>query len=387
MSTGRQFLGILGVSLAGVAQRTGSALTIIIGVTCAVGALVSMLAMGTGARRQELGDVRPDRVLVSSTGARGIQSNIPKEEAASVRDLPGIRRAASGEPIVLFESLVPSEGHRRVTGTRIFMPLAGVSSNLMEYLPEIHFTAGRMFQRGRYELIASDPCVRQFTGFEIGAPRSIRGIAWTVVGHFVQGSVQQCVVYADVDTLMTTFSRNTYTMIGVRLQSPSDYDTFRAAIAANPTLHLEAQREREALEEQFKGLNSLLTFVSYFIGTIMALGATLGAMNSLYAIVDSRRRELATLRAIGFGSGAIVAATLCESLLLALPGALLGAGLAWLLFNGLAASPFGYSFQLEVSGALATLGIVWALAIGLVAGLLPALRAARVPVTSALRAW
>ena len=118
----------------------------------------------------------------------------------------------------------------------------------------------------------------------------------------------------------------------------------------------------------------------------MAIAATLGAVNSLYAIIDSRRRELATLRAIGFGSGAIIASILSESILLALPGALLGGALAWIFFNGLSASPFGVSLQLAVTPSLVVLGITWALAMGLLGGFLPALRAARVPVTAALRA-
>jgi putative ABC transport system permease protein len=118
----------------------------------------------------------------------------------------------------------------------------------------------------------------------------------------------------------------------------------------------------------------------------MAIGATLGAVNCLYSIVDSRRREMGTLRAIGFGSGAITASILCESLLFALPGALLGCALAWALFNGLSASPFGISFQLAVTPSLGLIGILWALGIGLVGGLLPALRAARLPVAMAIRA-
>jgi len=193
-------------------------------------------------------------------------------------------------------------------------------------------------------------------------------------------------VYADLDTIMSTLSRNTLNEIMLRLESPADYAALTAAIDANPAVKLDVHSERDRVREDFKEFDGLLDFVSYFVGTIVSIGATLGAVNSLYAMVDSRRRELATLRAIGFSPTAVVLAILCESILLALPGALLGGALAWLLFNGLSASPFGYSFQLEVTLALAALGIGWALVMGLLGGLLPALRAARLPVTTALRA-
>jgi putative ABC transport system permease protein len=374
------------VNLSGVRERMASVLTIIIGVTCAVGVLVSMLAMGTGARRQEMGNVRADRVVLMTSGARVWQSDISREEAAAVIELPGILKGARGEPIVVAETEVPVEGRRRVVGNRIFFPLIGTTPTVTEYRPEMRFTSGRMFQAGLHELIASNPCVRQFTGFDIGDRRPIHGTDWTVVGRFDLGEEQQCSVFADVDSLMSTFSRNTYSSVSVRLQSPSDFDAFRDAVKSNPALHIEAQRERDVMEDGFKELNAILNFVSYFVGTIMAIGATLGAVNSLYAIVDSRRRELATLRAIGFGPGPIVVSVLVESILWALPGALLGCALAWVFFNGLSASPFGYSFQLAVTPPLAVLGILWALGMGLLGGLLPALRAARVPVTTALRA-
>ena len=382
----RQFFGVLRVDLSGAAQRMGSVLTIIIGVTCAVGVLVSMLAMGIGMQRQAMENVRSDRVILSSTGARDIQSSIPRDQAVIARDLPGIKKDAKGTPIVIFTSLIPIEAHRRLTGTRTFFPLMGTTANLIQYRPEIRLTGGRQFQPGLHELIASNPCRRLFTGFEIGDRRSIRGIDWGIVGHFDEGQTLQCVVYTDVDVLMSTFNRNTYNQVSVMLRSPADFDTFRDALQANPTLHLEAQRERDAVAQDFKQLKGILNFASYFVGTIMAIGATLGAVNSLYAIVDARRRELGTLRAIGFGSGAVVASILCESLLFSLPGALLGGALAWVFFNGLSASPFGYNFQLAVTPSLALIGIGWALGMGLAGGLLPALRAARMPVATALRA-
>ena len=382
----RQFFGVLKVDLSGAARRTGAVLTIIIGVACAVGVLVSMLAMGIGMQREALENARADRLILNSTGARYIQSSIPRDEAVSARDLPGIKKNAEGAPIAMFTSLIPIEAHRRMTGTRIFFPLVGTTANLTQYRPEIRFSSGRMFQPGLHELIAGNACRRQFTGFELGDRRSIRGIDWAIVGLFDEGNALQCVVYTDVDVLMSTFNRNTYNQVSVMLQSPADFSAFRDALQANPTLHLEVQRETEAVLEDFKQLKGILDFASYFVGAIMAIGATLGAVNSLYAIVDSRRRDLGTLRAIGFGSGAIIASILCESLLFSLPGALLGGALAWVLFNGLSASPFGYNFHLVVTPSLALTGIAWALGMGLAGGLLPALRAARLPVATALRA-
>ena len=374
------------MNLAGVTQRKAAVATIIIGVTSAVGVLVSMLAMGVGAQRQEVGGVRDDHVILITSGTRAGQGNISRDEATAILGLPGIRRGAEGQPIVVFDSEVWVQGRRRGTGNRIYFPLVGTSLSLSDYQPEMRLTAGRLFKPGLHELIASNACVRQFTGFDLGDARAIHGSDWIIVGHFDQSLAQQCSVYGDVDGIMSAFSRNTYSAASVRLQSPADFDAFRDAVSANPVLHLEARRERQVIEDDFKQLNSILNFVSYFVGTIMAIAATLGAVNSLYAIVDSRRRELATLRAIGFESGAIVAAVLAESALLAIPGALLGSTLAWALFNGLSASPFGFSFQLAVTPALAVLGVVWALAMGLLGGLLPALRAGRVPVTTALRA-
>jgi putative ABC transport system permease protein len=170
------------------------------------------------------------------------------------------------------------------------------------------------------------------------------------------------------------------------LQSPEAFADLTNALKANPSLHLKVQHEAEIFAQNMQQLNGILNFVSYFVGAIMALAATIGSANSLYAIVDGRRRELAILRAVGFNSAPIVASVVSESILLALPGALIGALVAWLLFNGLLASPLGASFHMAVTPSLALLSLGWALGIGAIGGLLPALRAARVPVTVALRA-
>jgi putative ABC transport system permease protein len=382
----RQFLALLRMNLASERARLGSVLTIIIGVTCTVTVLVSMLAMGTGARQQADGDVHDDEAIVQAQGADGFDSNISRDQMVTLRDLPGIDRDKDGEPRVAGIVFVPFEGHRRGSGRRVFFPLIGSSDAKFELRPPAHLTEGRLFRPGLHEMIATNACVGQFDGFELGARRAVRGVDWTVVGHYDQGQSLQCVVLTDAETVMSLFNRNSFNRINVRLRAPSDFATFDRALEADPALKLEAKPARKQAEADMKQFNGLLNFVSYFIGSIMAIGATFGAVNSLYSIVDARRRELATLRAIGFGSGAVMAATLFESILLAVPGAVLGTVLAWLLFHRMAVSPFGFSFRLDVTPNLAEIGIVWALSMGLIGGFLPALRAGRVSVTAALRA-
>jgi putative ABC transport system permease protein len=195
-----------------------------------------------------------------------------------------------------------------------------------------------------------------------------------------------CVVFADAETILSAFRVNTYNQVTVLLRSPKALTQLTEALKANPTLRIEAKREAEVIEESMKRVNGILNFVSYFVSAIIAVAATLGAANSLYAILDSRRRELATLCALGFTPGPLITSIVVESTLLALSGALIGVGLAWFFFSGFAASPLGISIRLAVTAQIAGLGIVWAFAMGIVGGLLPAVKAARLPLPTALRA-
>lgn len=388
MTSVRQFAGLLRVSVLSLLERRSEALTLVLGVACAVGVLVSMLAMCVGARRREMADVRTDRVVLMSVGAPdATQSSISKDQAASIGDLPDIRQGPDHKPIAVAQLLVTMDARERSDGRRVDFPLIGVTPGLKRLIPELHLTAGRTFTPGLNEMIASNLCARQFSGFELGDKREIQGIDWIVVGHFDQGKGEEgCVVYADAGSAFAAFRRDSYNQVTVMLQSPKDYSDLQNAVRADPTLRVDAKRESRVIEDQYQRFNGILFFTSYFVGAVMALGAMLGAANSLYAIVDGRRRELATLRAVGFRSGPIIASMLFEAELLAVLGALLGAALGWLFFNGLSASPFGFTFHLAVTLQLLVLGIVWALIIGLAAGLLPAVRAARMPVTAALRA-
>jgi putative ABC transport system permease protein len=386
MNLAKQFWALLRMNLIGIPARLGLVLTIVIGVACAVGVLVSMLAMGVGARQEALGNVSPNRATLTSIDAPSpAQSNIAQDEATLIRNLPGIRRNAQGKPIVVFQASVFIQARNRNDRTRTGFPLIGMTPGLLDYQPELHITGGRMFQPGLHELIASNKCARQYTDFGVGAKRHMRGGEWVVVGNFDLASTV-CLVFGDGDTILSAFGRNTYNQANVMLETPAAFTILRNALKANPALHLKVQHEAELFEQNMQQIDGILNFVSYFVGAIMALAATIGAANSLYAIIDGRRRELAILRAVGFHGLPIIASVVSESILLALPGALIGALIAWLLFNGLLASPLGASFHMAVTPSLALLGLGWALCIGLIASILPALRASRVPVTVAMRA-
>jgi putative ABC transport system permease protein len=384
----KQLWALLAVNLRSVPQRLGLVSTVVIGVACAVGVLVAMLAMGVGARREAMGNVRPDRVILMSTGAQGAQlSSIPKDAALFIRDLPGIRRNSKGQPIAVSEVLVFVVARDARSGAGTGFSVTGASSGLADYNPELRLTAGRMFRPGLRELIASNVCVRQFAHFSVGDKRPMHGGDWPIVGNFDLGrGAGSCLVYADADTILSAFGRDTFNEVNVMLSSVTAFTQLTNALKANPTFKIEAKHEAELAEQSMQQLNGILNFVSYFVGAIMAIAATVGAVNSLYAVVDGRRRELATLRALGFKGAPIIVSTLLESVLLALPGACLGAAVAWVLFSGFTASPFGFTFHLAVTASLAWIGIGWALCMGLIGGLLPAFRAARIPVSVALRA-
>lgn len=384
----KQLWMLLRMNLLGLPQRLGLVCTIVVGMTCAVGVLVAMLAMGIGARRAAMGNVRLDRASVLSVDAIGPdQSDIPKDLAAQIADLRGIARNASGQPIAVPEVFIFVQARRKDTSHSVGFSMIGAGPGLTDYAPELHLTAGRAFRPGLRELIASNYCAHQYQHFGVGEKRVIQGTEWLVVGNFDLGrTTGSCFVYADADTVLSAFRRGSYNDVNVALQSPAAFDELAGAIKANPLLHVKVEHEADLAEAAVHRVNGILNFVSYFVGCILAVAATIGAANSLYALVDARQRELATLRAVGFRSGPVMASTLSEAILLAIPGALIGTGLAWLFFSGLAASPFGFGLHLVVTARLAALGVGWALCMGVIGGLLPAVRASRVPVTVALRA-
>ena len=285
----KQLWMLLRMNLLGLPQRLGLVSTIVVGMTCAVGVLVAMLAMGIGARRAAMGNVRLDRASVLSVDAIGPdQSDIPKDLAVQIADLPGIARNASGQPIAVPEVFIFVQARRKDTSNSVGFPVIGAGPGLTDYAPELRLTAGRTFRPGLRELIASNYCAHQYQHFSVGEKRVIQGTEWLVVGNFDLGrTMGSCFVYADADTVLSAFRRGSYNDVNVTLRSPAAFDELVSAIKANPLLHVKVEHEAELAEAAVHRVNGILNFVSYFVGAILAVAATIGAANSLYALVDS----------------------------------------------------------------------------------------------------
>lgn len=380
----KQLAALLQMNLGSLPQQLSSVLVTVIGIACVVGVLVAMLSMSVTAHQNAMKNVRADRVEF------GLKPGASFDNASlhAVMDMPGIVKDADGKPLAAAATVAGATVRRKIDNVRTSTAVFGIDPQYFKVFPELRVTAGRRFQPAVYELIVGKTRRLQSSGLEIGDHLRLRGAEWTIVGQFeYDGGGIESFLLGDLDTVKAAYQLNAATWVTAVIETPAAFATVQKAIAANPTLsNVELKHEAESREETSKGIIGILDFVSYFVGAVMAIGATLGAINVMYSLVDNRKRETATLRAIGFGAGPIVISVLIESLLLALPGALLGVLLAWALFNGAAVSPLGASLKLTITPALAMVGVSWALVMGLIGGLTPAVRAARVPVATALRA-
>lgn len=379
----RQTAALTGFGVRSIPARLGASLITVIGILTVVAVLVSLLSMGEGAQQWETGQSRPDRAVVLSKGAlTAFASRITRDEIGVLSHEPGVKQAADGTPLVTTGRMVAVDVVTKAN-ERGTLFLVGQTNH--HVYPEIHVLAGHWPRPGLHELAVSKVAQRLDKDVEIGDQIHLRGSDWTIVGVFedAKGVFEQ-VLFGDGDTVLSAFGQDAYQQMTVMLNSPAAFTRFKQAVLADPSLKVDVYTEAENRETTFKGLRGLLDFVSYFIGTLMAMGAVCAALSSLYASVDARGREIATLRAMGFRSGPVLASVLIEGLLLALGAAILGALIAWAIFNGRVIKAENLTFPLVVSPHLILISIIWALAIGLIGGLLPAMRAARLPVATAL---
>ena len=382
----RHFFALTGTALRSILQRLGAALVTVISISTVIGVLVAMLALGQGLESFSQTGVRADGVVVIASGAQSaMNSSLSVADVSKIIDKPGIRRDSQGRPLAsgsvtqIVDGVTRSNQHGSIG-------LFAANTQWREIWPEVHLLAGRYFQPGLHELLVSDVIRTRFKGVELGDHVKINGSPWTIVGVVKgNGGFFDDALITDADTLLAALPQATYSSVKAILQTPATFGVLSQAVSSDPTLKAKVLTDSQANESVIKGLRNVLDFVSYFIGGLMGIGAVCGALSSLYAAVAARTVEIATLRAIGFGAGPIIGSVLAEGLILAIPPALIGAAAAWWLFNGNVVDAGGLTFQMSVTPHLLVVSIFWALVIALIGALLPAMRAASLPVATALR--
>lgn len=383
----RHFLALTATALRSLPQRLGSSLVTVISITTVIGVLVAMLALGGGLESFSQTGVRADRVSIVSSGAQTVMdSSLAAADIPKILDMPGIRRDSQGAPMAsgIVTQIIDGVTRKNQHGS---IGLFAANTRWREIWPEVHLLAGRYFQPGLHELLISEVMRRRFKGVDLGDEVKIHGSPWRIVGVFKgNGGFFDDALVTDSETLLSALPQATYSAVDAVLESPASFPVLKQAVTSDPGLKAQVLTESEANETVIKSLRNVLDFVSYFIGGLMAIGAVCAALNSLYAAVAARTREIATLRAIGFGRGPIVGSVLAEGMILAIPSALVGAAAAWALFNENVVDAGGLTFQMSVTPHLLVVSICWAFGIALIGGLLPALRAASLPVAIALRA-
>lgn len=389
--TGRQAWSVTRVGIATIPQRIGSSLVIVVGIAGVVGVLVALLAMGEGFRQtlQQTGDANTAIVMRGGATAE-LSSGVGRDEVILIEQLPGILKDAQGKPIASPELVVVANIPKKGTGTDANVEIRGVGEQAFAVRPNVKLIEGRVFKPGLRELIVGKGALAQFSGLATGSTLNLANQQWTITGVFASGDAHESELWGDVETVSATYRRQGYQSVTALLTSPEAIDTLKAGIASDPRLKVDAKSTSDYYSAQSENLTKVIRVIGIVIGVIMGIGAIFGALNTMYAAVATRAREIATLRAIGFRGLPVVVSVLLETMLLALAGGVLGAAVAWVIFNNYTVSTLGSNFSqvvfaFKVSPALIGSGLKWALAIGFIGGLFPAMRAARLPVTTALR--
>jgi putative ABC transport system permease protein len=379
--------------LLSIPQRGGSVAAAVFGIAGVVAVLVGVLSMGVGFRNALAASGAPDSSIVLRSGADSeMVSGFLRESTRVIADAPGVARTKDG-PLASAELFVIINLPKRSTGTDANVPMRGVERAALKVREKLKMVDGRMFEWGKNEVIVGVGAANAFAGLDLGGKLRIGRREWPIVGIFsAGGGTAESEIWTDATVLQAAYNRgDTFQSVYVKLVSPGAFQAFKDALTTDPRLNVKVLRQTEYYAEQSTAVTRLITTLGYLIAALMAVGAVFGALNTMYSSVSARTREIATLRALGFGSGAVVVSVMIESLALAVIGGALGAILSYVTFNGLHTSTMNWNsfsqvtFAFAVTPDLLVQGIVWAVLIGLIGGLLPALRGAHLPIAATLR--
>jgi putative ABC transport system permease protein len=388
-----QVAAITRFGLMSLPRRKGAVAATILGVAGVVAVLVGVLSIAAGFRRVLAMSGSPDIAIVLRSGADSeMVSGLTRQDTRVIGDAPGIAHSSRG-PLASAELWVILDLPKRSTGTDANVPMRGVERNGLEVRKGVRIVKGRMFELGKNELIVGSGAASSFTGLDVGKTLKVAHNEWLVTGIFsAHGGISESEIWTDAHVLQEAYRRgDTFQSVYVRLNSPGDFQAFKDALTSNPQLSVKVERQSDFYAGQSETMTRLITTLGVLIASLMAIGAVFGALNTMYGAVAARTREIATLRALGFGSAAILVSLMMESLALALVGGVVGAAAARLAFNNLQASTMNFQsfsqvvFAFKVTPDLLVRGVIWSAIIGLCGGIFPALRACRIPIASALR--
>jgi putative ABC transport system permease protein len=374
-------------------ERKGSSIAASFGIAGVVAVFVAILSIGVGFSRTMANSGAPDTAIILRSGSDSeMMSGLRHDDTKIIADAPGIQRSAEG-PIASAELYVIVDLPKRSTGTAANVPLRGVQPAAFAVRDKVKIVEGRSFAPGKNEILAGKAAAAQYSGLDLGSTLRWGENTWTVVGIFsAAGTLADSELWCDAAVLQPAYRRgDTFQSVHAKLTSPEAFTAFKDALTTDPRLDVKVVRESDFYAQQSQAISSIITFLGGFIAILMAIGATFGALNTMYTAVASRTREIATLRALGFSAGPVVVSVLVESLALAAAGGLVGALLAYLVFNGYRASTINFQsfsqvgFTFAVTPPLIVGGMFIALFMGFLGGLFPAIRAARQPVVTALR--
>jgi putative ABC transport system permease protein len=380
-------------NLRSVRARWVSAIVAVLGIAGTVGVFVAVLSLARGFKATVVGSGSADNALIRRAGSTGeIDGTVPLEQVKVIQDAPGIARDGD-QPLVSPEVVVIAAFPLKSTGTDANVQVRGVSVNTLKVRRNIHMVAGRFFQPGLNELIVGRNVPSTYAGLNLADTVRFGGGNWKVVGVFdAAGSAFDSEVWCDARVLSEVYKRpeNIFSSITVHLTSPAALTQLKDALSADPRMQVQVDREIDYYEKQSRGLTALITILGTMVAGVMGIGAIFGALNTMYSAVSERSREIATMRAIGFGATAIVFSFIFEALFISLIGGLVGCA-AVLPLNGFTTSTMNMqtfshlAFAFRVTPLLLGIGVAFALLMGFVGGVPPAIRAARRPVVLALR--
>jgi putative ABC transport system permease protein len=389
---GQQAWSVTKVGIATIPQRLGSSSVVVVGIAGVVGVLVALLAMAAGFESTLRETGTDDTVIVMRAGAQTeLNSVVDHDTAVVVSQAAQVLHNASGQPIASPELVVVASLPKKSDGLDGNVEIRGVGEYAWELRPKVKMIEGRKFQPGLRELITGKGAKGQFRNLDVGSSLKLNGQLWTIVGVFDSGDSHNSEIWGDTGVVGSTYRRGSSTSsVSMRLTSADVFEPIKAALTTDPRIKVDVSTTRQYYNQQSEAITRAIRVLGITVGVIMAVGAVFGALNTMYAAVAARSREIATLRAIGFRGVPVIVSVLLETMLLALLGGVLGAALAWAIFDNYTASTLGSNFSqvvfaFKVSPELVWSGLTWALAIGFIGGLFPAVRAARIPVTAGLR--